>query len=173
MLYINEQKKTAKEDILCYRLMLINKKSELMDFRADKYQQNINYQFPRDWVVEEYDSYYKKRNLIPIGLKFGKRLVLDGGYNSFDTLEMAKKFCYHMIPKNGSDIIITECIIPKGSEYYKGFHDSNYFNGYKSKNIIIKNVVEHWDENSLWVKEYDEKNETKREQHIKNLETRS
>ena len=173
MLYINEQKKTAEEDILCYRLMLINNKSELIDFKDNKYQQNINYQFPKDWVVEEYDSYYKKRNLTHIGPKFGERLILDGGYDSFDTLEMAKKFCYHMIQKNGSDIIITECIIPKESEYYKGFHDSNCFNGYKSKNIIIKNVVEHWDENSLWVKEYDEKNETKREQHIKNLETRS
>ena len=173
MLYINEQKKTAEEDILCYRLMLINNKSELIDFKDNKYQQNINYQFSKDWVVEEYDSYYKKKNLTHIGPKFGERLILDGGYDSFDTLEMAKKFCYHMIPKNEDDIIIAECIIPKGSEYYKGFHDSNCFNGYKSKNIIIKNVVEQWDENSLWVKEYDEKMKQKREQHIKNLETRS
>ena len=93
------RKKTAAEDILCYRLMLINNKSELIDFKDNKYQQNINYQFSKDWVVEEYDSYYKKRNLTHIGPKFSERLILDGGYDSFDTLEMAKKFCYHMIQK--------------------------------------------------------------------------
>lgn len=134
--------KVAQEDIKCYKILF--KFERCPDVLMAPYQ-NFNYKLGKTHSTNISVSYncntfrlsffrYMFYNL------FDKFLDVKGvnqGFHSFVNLKDA-------IKERNSDVdykrlVICECIIPKGSKYYKGVY-SNY-DGYASDSIKINKII--------------------------------
>ena len=134
--------KIAQEDIKCYKILF--KSSVYPDLFYAPYQ-HFNYKLGVTYFTNISVSY----NCNIFGLSFFRYMFynifdkfldvkgVNQGFHSFVNLKNA-------IEEINSDIdykelVIGECIIPKGSKYYKGAY-SNY-NGYVSDSIKINKII--------------------------------
>ena len=132
----------AQEDIKCYKILFKFEKHP--DILMAPYQ-NFNYELGVTYFTNISVSY----NCNTFGLSFFRYMFynlfdkfldvkgVNQGFHSFVNLKDA-------IKERNSDVdykklVICECIIPKGSKYYKGAY-SNY-NGYVSDNIRINKII--------------------------------
>lgn len=115
----------AKRDIICYKL--VEKSIE-----TDKYRSfylyspvELNTYYYSKLINEYACSYYNKINF---------------GLHSFTSKKQAIKYAKRasLFPNNMGEII--KCIIPAGSEYYKGKTDNN-FSSYASNAIYYTNEI--------------------------------
>lgn len=132
----------AQEDIKCYKILF---KSRV---RSDLFYapyQNFNYELGVAYFTNISVSY----NCNTFGLSFFRYIFynlfdkfldvkgVDQGFHSFVNLKDA-------IKKRNSDVdykrlVICECIIPKGSKYYKGKY--LHHDGYVSDSIKINKII--------------------------------
>ena len=134
--------KIAQEDIKCYKILF---KSSVCPGLFYAPYQNFNYKLGETYSTNISVSY----NCNTFGLSFFRYIFynlfdkfldvkgVNQGFHSFVNLKDA-------IKERNSDVdykrlVIGECIIPKGSKYYKGAY-SNY-NGYVSDNIRINKII--------------------------------
>ena len=134
--------KVAQEDIKCYKILF--KSFVVPDLLVAQYQ-NFGYRLGETYHTNISVSY----NCNTYVLSFFRRMFYDlfnsfldvkgvnQGFHSFVNLKDA-------IKERNSDVdykklVICECIIPKGSKYYKGAY-SNY-NVYVSDNIRINKII--------------------------------
>lgn len=134
--------KIAQEDIKCYKILF--KSFEVPDLLIAQYL-DFGYRLGETYHTNMSVSY----DCNIYGLSFFRKIFYDlfnsfldvkgvnQGFHSFINLKDATK-------ERNSDVdykrlVIGECVIPKGSKYYKGAY-SNY-NGYVSDNIKINKII--------------------------------
>ena len=125
-LYTTRRKKKAVTDIVCYKIMMINKRGELCSL----YRNNFK------WII---GKVYNAGRAWTGSLKLGE--VKEGYFHSY----MYNPAYYPNISlpsslASGFDICIYECVIPAGAYYYEGIH-TDKLRGYASKSLkIIKKI---------------------------------
>ena len=106
------ESKIAKKDITCYKFYIRCDKMLLSPYQgsiAPKIGIVANTELGKPYKPEEFKLSYRDF----YGFK-----RLDNGFHSFKVLEEAKSVVNEQ--KNGFDLVIFKCIIPKGSLYYSG-----------------------------------------------------
>lgn len=129
----------AQEDITVYKVYYTTDKEELISY----YQRSVTKQGEQPRVKLGIG----KKN--PIWSDDGTQAIHEG-YHSFKLLYDAKKFVeeerieYHSRPKWFGDLVIHQCTIPKGAEYYKGIF--NFFikelTSFASDQLIVEKQMQ-------------------------------
>ena len=134
--------KVAKEDIKCYKILF--KSSLLPDLLMAPYQ-NFNYKLGETYFTNMSVTY----NCDTFGLSFFRYIIynlfdiflnvkgVNQGFHSFVNLKNA-------INERNADVdykrlVVCECIIPKGTKYYKGKY--LHYDGYASDSIKINKII--------------------------------
>ena len=118
----NQTSKVATKDIICY-----------------KYLHNLE------------DKLYTPvfENEIKIGNTYESKLIMRDEYDdkaitvglhSYLNMKTIDNVTYCKFVINHRDVIV-ECIIPKGSVYYTGYHSNKRCEGYASDTIVYKRIV--------------------------------
>lgn len=115
--------KTTK-DIVCYKVLRRCK---------DKFIHSLVH---RDYTWEMGKLCENKER----GCSYYNSSIEKGYYHSYETLGDARSAVSY-INHSTDDILICECIIPKGTYCYRGYHLFGLF-GYASKKIIINKITE-------------------------------
>ena len=139
----------AKEDIKCYKVVGLT-----CEYKDGNKIEGVNYK------SAYFNYYYEKGKRYHVELPTpseeqsiytgGARIkYINRGFHSFEKLEDAKEECRTL-----RDSKIVECIIPKGSHYYKGFEEYSQFNqeklcyelglfipSYVSEDIILNDTL--------------------------------
>lgn len=133
--------KVAQEDIKCYKILY---KSVHSDMYYAPYQ-NFIYMLGETYFTNMSVSY----DCNIYGLSFFKFMLyyffnnlldikgVNQGFHSYVNLKNAIKERNEDL--NHEELVICECIIPKGSKYYKGTY--MHYNGYVSDNIRINKII--------------------------------
>ena len=141
--------KVAKEDIICYKVVRRYKKVDHNEYETPY----------RDQPIELGGFYDESDNLMDIEYACGALDDWDGdtyksvrgnAFHSFANLKDAKwearDWGYYK-EKGVEDMIVVECIIPKGARYYKGINAiynaeiAGYPDGYASNKIIYTSTI--------------------------------
>lgn len=101
-------KRTAKTDIVCYKtLIYINETQAISPFQEYPY------------ILGKEEHTHLKFELFPY-------IGVNNGFHSFCFMYDAFELCYSLYDSvNPTKLSIYECIIPKGSHYYKGVWSSD------------------------------------------------
>ena len=160
MLYIpkGKRKQIATKDIISYRLFILDNHSNLITIPGCK-EENCeimntftDYIYEPKWKSEKISThtYHLDNDKLVDHYFYGRNII--GGYYSFEAIENIERFWYHFLPFEFGDepgykgLVIVKCIIPKGTEYYKGSINSSsegdsHFSGYISKKLRIEGIV--------------------------------
>lgn len=112
----------ATKDIKCYKVYLFNYNeccSPFTETTIPNFGQYINTELGKAFFYYKEDIFY----------------TVNEGFHSFELLSDIKEFCENYF----TNYLIVECIIPKGSFYYKGFFIR--YSNYCSDTIILNKVV--------------------------------
>ena len=126
-------KRKAKEDIECFKVLRrVDSTSRLVTWCRD-YPVTIGEEMVAKTLKKEYWASYRQKWRVEVGI------------HTVKTKDEALKVIAH----SGffRSAIIVRCIIPKGTEYYKGkwpadMYDRVLLDSYASKSLIIKEIVE-------------------------------
>lgn len=147
-LAVNKTKrvKVAKEDIICYKVIKRIGKGVGLRYETPYRDQPIQLRtlydesnnpmvvehscgFIQDWNGDEYKS------------------IHGNAFHSFAKLKDAKWEANDWGTGDDYNMIVVECIIPKGTKYYKGFHGiyntsiDGYPEGYASEKILYTSTI--------------------------------
>jgi hypothetical protein len=109
----NTKIRTAKKDIICYKILIKERKkwiSRKSTYRAPFF---INYTYRLK------ERYYLGKSLIH-GFTEEYPYTVHKGFHSFVDIQDAKRMLSEWCELQGGKITIVQCIIPKGAEYIKG-----------------------------------------------------
>lgn len=122
-LYTKESEPSqATEDIKCYKVYLFDYNeccSPYIEMTIPNFGQYINTELGKAFFYYKEDIFY----------------TISEGFHSFELLSDIKEFCENYF----TNYLIVECIIPKGSFYYKGSFIR--YSNYCSDTIILNKVV--------------------------------
>lgn len=122
--YVPSPRQIAECDITCYKIMIQLESGQFMSlFQHTLYTENMTsvHLEPKAFFIPQYDMCL---------------IEIDRGYHSYERIELAK-FSFKSNWISESDpLVIVECYIPEGSEYYV-----NLFGEIVSSNIKINKVV--------------------------------
>ena len=127
----NKRKKTAKEDIVCYK-----------NFKTNIRKNNIeSIYFEYFWEIEKQET-TEIGNIVIEHNPIKEEAVIHKGFHSFSSkafTEAHNKLAglFYTVTDNTSYVITYECVIPKGSKYYYNSRDEEYV----SNCMIIKKKI--------------------------------
>lgn len=125
---IVHQSLIAKEDITCYKIVNYFFKDKRFVIRS------FHMSFPYQLNKIEYEPLFP-----PVTTDYNN--FVDHAFHSYKTFIIANDQ-YAMAPSvEVEDAAIVECIIPKGTQYYEGYHNHPDLIGYASKEIVLKRII--------------------------------
>ena len=119
----NIEKITPQEDIICYKLLMINPNECDSDMWSP-------YQL-KSWKIGRMES-LKRNEPILYSSGYKKYVILGGAYHSYQNVtDIPAEFL------SRSDFVVCKCIIPKSSKYvYSGYNNENENSkGYASQKL--------------------------------------
>ena len=133
----------AEEDIKCYKVVDLTYEVEGVYYKSAYFR--YYYEKGKRYHVE-LPTPSEEQSIYTGG---ARTKYINRGFHSFEKLEDAKEECRYL-----RDSKIVECIIPKGSHYYKGFEECSQFNqeklcyelgffipSYVSEDIILNDTL--------------------------------
>ena len=129
-LYIETKEcKTAAEDIVCYKFYVIKDNKILSPYMLIK--------APEIGIVATTELDNPVKSIIWNGIK-----VVHKGFHSYKNLDNVREVIRSLSNSIDADITyeIFKCVIPKGTRYYEGIH--NTCKSYCSESIVLKESVE-------------------------------
>lgn len=122
----------AEEDIVCYKVIEYSPVFEqyITPFRNYPMKTGDILHDRKDW---EFDTVEFRTGFF----------VEAGGFHTYEVIADAKHFAREL----DNSTIVVKCIIPKSTEYFKGWTtlDGYYVGGYASKDLKLIEEVDHYD----------------------------
>lgn len=129
----------SKEDVICYKVLAV-KNGALVTPYTHTVVNIKDIKRGKPFVAKEYKRLLKRQNKIFKDLVTDIDNIREGAIHTYRDLEDAKYedrdfFSYHK-----TNIVIFECVIPKGINYVEGYAPISR-RGYCSPKIVFKKVV--------------------------------
>ena len=124
--------RTARKDIVCYKV-LISRYGKLVS----------PYYSETEWEVGKTNVEEKRWDVdyCPNGFADSYfRVVSKGGFHTFANRKDAEKRLPGVKPNRRHNIVVAECVIPKGTKYYNGTQGMTD-DGYCSKSLRIEKIL--------------------------------
>lgn len=122
----------AEEDIVCYKVLEYSSifKEYVTPFRSCPMKIGNTLHDRKDWefsITEFITGFF----------------LAAGGFHTYEVIADAKHFAREL----DNSTIVVKCIIPKSTEYFKGWTtlDGYHVRGYASKDLKLIKEVEHYD----------------------------
>lgn len=147
---LNQKEKIAKEDIICYKILIRtigdDGNPQLITPFCDKLITDDTLKgkpFRPDrrtkYQIEHDNLYFDQRGAGWIHVIDDKKIAAKVLRQERDTLKTFNKACKYFEGKLTKEILLYECVIPKGTKYIAG--SSTWGSGYAAKKIIFKREI--------------------------------
>jgi len=160
----------SKEDVTCYKVLAVEDGALATPYTHTDV--NINdIKRGKPFVATGYKGLLKRKNKIFKDFVTGIYAIREGAIHTYRDLEDAKNADRIYFSNNGIDIVIFECVIPKGTNYVEGYAPVGR-RGYCSPKIVFKKVagvIDNGNWNSIYRDDLDLDDVEKTFFNIKNL----